>query len=46
MNDKSREVLLKRMIAEFHQVEKYLLGDFYPLTPHSPPVQAASFQIE
>ena len=27
--------LLKKMIAEFHQVEKYLLGDFYPLTSHS-----------
>ena len=27
--------LLKKMIAEFHAVEKYLLGDFYPLTPHS-----------
>ncbi len=27
--------LLKEMIAEFHQVEKYLLGDFYPLTSHS-----------
>ncbi len=27
--------LLKRMIHEFRQVEPYLLGDFYPLTPHS-----------
>ena len=27
--------LLKRMMTEFHQVEKYLLGDFYPLTAHS-----------
>lgn len=27
--------LLKKMIAEFHAVEKYLLGDFYPLTSHS-----------
>jgi alpha-galactosidase len=27
--------LLKKMIAEFHEVEKYLLGDFYPLTAHS-----------
>ncbi len=27
--------LLRRMIAEFHQVEPYLLGDFYPLTPYS-----------
>ena len=27
--------LLKKMIAEFHKVEPYLLGDFYPLTPHS-----------
>ena len=27
--------LLKKMIAEFHEVEKYLLGDFYPLTSHS-----------
>ncbi|MCU0962523.1 MAG: alpha-galactosidase [Pirellulaceae bacterium] len=26
---------LKRMIAEFRQVEPFLLGDFYPLTPHS-----------
>jgi alpha-galactosidase len=24
--------LLKKMMAEFHEVEKYLLGDFYPLT--------------
>jgi alpha-galactosidase len=27
--------LLRRMIAEFHQVEPYLLGDYYPLTPYS-----------
>jgi alpha-galactosidase len=27
--------LLKKMIAEFHAVEQYLLGDFYPLTSHS-----------
>ena len=27
--------LLKTMMAEFHEVEKYLLGDFYPLTAHS-----------
>jgi alpha-galactosidase len=27
--------LLKKMIAEFHKVEPYLLADFYPLTPHS-----------
>jgi alpha-galactosidase len=27
--------LLKKMIAEFHKVEPYLLGDYYPLTPHS-----------
>ncbi|MBI3921492.1 MAG: alpha-galactosidase [Armatimonadetes bacterium] len=27
--------LLKKMMAEFHRVEKYLLGDFYPLTPYS-----------
>jgi alpha-galactosidase len=27
--------LLKKMMAEFHEVEDYLLGDFYPLTPHS-----------
>jgi alpha-galactosidase len=27
--------LLKRMIAEFHKVEPYLLGDFHPLTPYS-----------
>ncbi len=27
--------LLKRMIDEFHAVEKYLLGDYYPLTSHS-----------
>ncbi len=27
--------LLKQMMAEYHQVEKYLLGDFYPLTAHS-----------
>jgi alpha-galactosidase len=27
--------LLKKMMAEFHEVEKYLLGDFYPLTSHS-----------
>jgi alpha-galactosidase len=27
--------LLKKMIAEFHEVEKYLLGDFYPLTSYS-----------
>lgn len=26
---------LKRMMAEFRRVEPYLLGDFYPLTPHS-----------
>ena len=26
--------LLKKMMAEFHEVEKYLLGDFYPLTAH------------
>ena len=23
------------MMAEFHEVQKYLLGDFYPLTSHS-----------
>jgi alpha-galactosidase len=27
--------LLKKMMTEFHEVEKYLLGDFYPLTSHS-----------
>jgi alpha-galactosidase len=27
--------MLKKMMAEFHRVEKYLLGDFYPLTVHS-----------
>jgi alpha-galactosidase len=27
--------LLKRMIAEFHKVEPYLLADYYPLTPYS-----------
>jgi alpha-galactosidase len=27
--------LLKDMIAEFHKVQPYLLGDYYPLTPHS-----------
>ncbi len=27
--------LLKKMMAEFHAVEKYLLGDFYPLSSHS-----------
>jgi len=27
--------LLKDMIAEFHKVQPYLLGDFYPLTPYS-----------
>lgn len=27
--------LLKRMIAEFHQVEPYLLADFHTLTPYS-----------
>ncbi len=27
--------LLRRMIAEFHKVEPYLLGDYYPLTPYS-----------
>jgi alpha-galactosidase len=27
--------LLKKMMAEYHEVEKYLLGDFYPLTVHS-----------
>jgi len=27
--------LLIKMMAEFHQVEKYLLGDFYPLTGYS-----------
>ncbi len=27
--------LLHRMIAEFRKVEPFLLGDFYPLTPHS-----------
>ena len=26
---------LKKRIAEFHEVEKYLLGDYYPLTAHS-----------
>jgi alpha-galactosidase len=26
---------LKRMMGEFREVEKYLLGDFYPLTAHS-----------
>ena len=26
--------LLKKMMAEFHAVEDYLLGDFYPLTAH------------
>jgi hypothetical protein len=28
-------VLLKKMRAESQEVEKYLLGDFYPLTAHS-----------
>ncbi len=27
--------LLKRMVAEFRQVEPYLLADYYPLTPHT-----------
>ncbi|MBN2579074.1 MAG: alpha-galactosidase [Pirellulales bacterium] len=27
--------LLRRMIDEFRQVEPYLLGDYYPLTPYS-----------
>jgi len=27
--------MLHRMIAEFHKVEPYLLGDYYPLTPYS-----------
>ena len=27
--------LLKRMIAEYHRVEPYLLGDFWPLTRYS-----------
>jgi alpha-galactosidase len=27
--------LLKKMIAEFHKVEPYLLSDYYPLTPYS-----------
>jgi alpha-galactosidase len=27
--------LLRRMVAEFRQVEPYLLGDFYALTPYS-----------
>lgn len=27
--------LLRRMIAEFHQVQPYLLGDYYPLTAYS-----------
>jgi alpha-galactosidase len=26
---------LRRMIAEFHKVEPYLLGDYYPLTPYN-----------
>jgi alpha-galactosidase len=26
---------LKKMIAEFHKVEPYLLSDYYPLTPYS-----------
>jgi alpha-galactosidase len=26
---------LKKMMGEFHETEKYLLGDFYPLTAHS-----------
>ncbi len=26
---------LKKMIAEFHRVEPYLLSDYYPLTPYS-----------
>jgi alpha-galactosidase len=34
--DKNQDyALLKKMISEFHQVEKYLLGDFYPLTSYS-----------
>lgn len=27
--------LLRRMVAEFRRVERYLLGDYYPLTPYS-----------
>jgi alpha-galactosidase len=27
--------MLRRMIAEFHKVEPYLLADYYPLTPYS-----------
>jgi alpha-galactosidase len=27
--------LLRRTVHDFRQVEKYLLGDFYPLTPYS-----------
>jgi alpha-galactosidase len=27
--------LLRRMIAEYHKVQPYLLGDYYPLTPYS-----------
>jgi alpha-galactosidase len=27
--------LLRRMIGEFHKVQPFLLGDFYPLTPYS-----------
>jgi alpha-galactosidase len=27
--------LLRRMVAEFHQVQPYLLGDYYPLTAYS-----------
>ncbi len=27
--------LLQRMIAEFRQVQPFLLGDYYPLTPYS-----------
>jgi alpha-galactosidase len=34
-DNKQDFLLLKKMMAEFHQVEKYLLGDFYPLTGYS-----------
>ena len=27
--------LLRRMIAECHEVQRYQMGDFYPLTPYS-----------
>jgi alpha-galactosidase len=34
--DKKQDyALLKKMMAEFHRVEKYLLGDFYPLTSYN-----------